>query len=255
MQKTVFGRFLRYFSAGEWLLWGGSTAIIAAAFFVFDRENYLAFAASLLGAASLIFNAKGNPAGQALMIVFSVLYGIISYTFAYYGEMITYLGMTLPMAVFALAAWLKHPYKGRAQVLVNKLSRRELLLLLLPAAAVTAAFYFILRAFHTANLLPSTLSVATSFLAAYLTFRRSALFPLAYAANDAVLILLWSLAVAEDPAYVSVLVCFAMFFVNDIYGFFGWRRMQRQQSACPAAETPAASADGSSNENAPGPLH
>ena len=53
MQKTVFGRFLRYFSAGEWLLWGGSTAIIAAAFFVFDRENYLTFAASLLGAASL----------------------------------------------------------------------------------------------------------------------------------------------------------------------------------------------------------
>ena len=27
------------------------------------------------------------------------MYGIISYAFAYYGEMITYLGMTMPMAV------------------------------------------------------------------------------------------------------------------------------------------------------------
>lgn len=33
------------------------------------------------------------------MVLFSLLYGIISYAFAYYGEMITYLGMTMPMAV------------------------------------------------------------------------------------------------------------------------------------------------------------
>ncbi len=43
------------------------------------------------------------------MIIFSLLYGIISYTFSYYGEMITYLGMTMPMAVFALISWLRNP--------------------------------------------------------------------------------------------------------------------------------------------------
>lgn len=32
------------------------------------------------------------------MILFSLLYGIISYTFSYYGEMLTSLGMTMPMA-------------------------------------------------------------------------------------------------------------------------------------------------------------
>lgn len=36
------------------------------------------------------------------MILFSLLYGIISFTFSYYGEMLTYVGMTMPMAVFAL---------------------------------------------------------------------------------------------------------------------------------------------------------
>lgn len=49
----------------------------------------------------LIFNAKGNPAGQLLTVIFSLLYGSISFTFAYYGERITYLGMTMPMASFA----------------------------------------------------------------------------------------------------------------------------------------------------------
>lgn len=50
--------------------------------------------------------------------------------------------------------------------------------------------YFILRAFNTANIIPGTISVTTSFVAVYLTFRRSPYFALAYAANDVVLIVL-----------------------------------------------------------------
>ena len=224
-------KILGYFSIGEWTLLGTSVILIIVSFCIFDRENYLTLAASLIGAASLIFNAKGNPVGQALMIVFSVLYGIISYGFAYYGEMITYLGMTAPMAVVALVAWLKNPFGGRrSQVKVNNIGAREWLLMLLGAAAVTAAFYFILRAFNTANIVPSTISVTTSFVAVYLTFRRSPFFALGYAANDVVLIVLWALAAAEDLSYISVLICFAMFLANDVYGFINWRRMQKLQA-------------------------
>jgi len=101
-----------YFSKTELALWSVSVLFIIISFCIFDRESYLTLAASLIGVTSLIFNAKGNPIGQALMIVFSLLYGIISFTFAYYGEMITYLGMTIPMALFALISWLRNPYKG-----------------------------------------------------------------------------------------------------------------------------------------------
>lgn len=98
-------------------------------------------------------------------------------------------------------------------------------------AAVTVVFYFILAAFHTANILPSTLSVATSFLAVYLTFRRSAFYAIAYAANDVVLIVLWALASFSDKSYVSVVICFVMFFANDMYGFISWTNRQKRQEA------------------------
>ena len=91
-----------YFTKTELTLWIGSVLLILTAFALFDRESYLTLVASLIGVTSLIFAAKGNPVSQALMIVFSILYGIISYSFAYYGEMITYLGMTLPMSVIAM---------------------------------------------------------------------------------------------------------------------------------------------------------
>ncbi len=221
-----------YFSKAERVLWCSSIILILLSFCVFDRENYLTLAASLIGVTSLIFNAKGNPIGQLLMIVFSVLYGIISYTFDYYGEMITYLGMTMPMAAAALISWLRNPYNGsKAEVKVNTVSQKETRFMWILTAAVTVVFYFILQRFHTANLLVSTLSVATSFLAVYLTFRRSPLFALAYASNDIVLIVLWLLASAADIRYVSVVVCFAAFLVNDIYGHISWQKMKIRQNS------------------------
>ena len=224
---------LNYFTRAEKLLWIVSVLCIVISFMCFDRANYMTLIASLIGATSLIYNAKGNPFGQMLMIVFSMLYGLISWRFAYYGEMITYVGMTAPMALVSLLSWIRNPYQGNhAEVRVGKVSKQEALSMLALSGAVTLVFFFILRAFGTTYLAPSTLSVTTSFIAVYLTFRRSAYFALAYAANDLVLILLWSLASLESPSYFSVVVCFMAFLVNDFYGYINWRRMHIRQRRC-----------------------
>ncbi len=145
--------------------------------------------------------------------------------------MITYLGMTMPMSLFALISWLKNPYKGnKAEVKVNSINRKETVFMWVITAIVTIIFYFILEHFNTANIIPSTISVTTSFLAVYLTFRRNPYFALAYATNDIVLIILWVLASISDIRYVSVVMCFAAFFVNDIYGYINWHRMKLRQS-------------------------
>lgn len=221
---------IAYFTKGEIALWLLSAALIVVSFLVYDRENLLTLSASLIGVTSLIFIAKGNPFGQFLMVVFSVLYGVISFTFSYYGEMITYLGMTAPMAVFSLVSWLRHPYNGsRAEVKVNRLKGKEVVFMCVLTCLVTGLFYFILKACSTANLIPSTISVTTSFIAVYLTFRRSAFYAAAYAINDLVLIVLWVLAAFSNRSYVSVVICFIVFLVNDLYGFINWSKMQKRQ--------------------------
>ncbi|MBQ6718390.1 MAG: nicotinamide mononucleotide transporter [Clostridia bacterium] len=220
-----------YFSKIDIFLWSSSALLIIGSFFIFDRGNYLTLLASIIGVTSLIFSAKGNPFGQLLMVCFSLLYGIISFSFAYYGEMITYLGMTMPMAVFALISWLRNPYKvNKAEVKVNAISKKETIFMWIGAVAITALFYFVLEHFHTANIIPSTLSVTTSFVAVYLTFRRSPLFALAYATNDIVLIILWIMASVHDIRYISVVVCFITFLINDIYGYISWQKMKIRQS-------------------------
>ena len=223
-------KLLNYFNLTEKLIWSISVIVIIVSFFLFENDGYLTLVASLIGVTSLIFCAKGNPFGQFLMIIFAIIYSIISFSFQYYGEMMTYLGMSLPMAAFSLISWLKNPFNGnKSEVAVNKITFKEIIFMSFLTLVVTIVFYFILKYFNTANLIPSTFSVSTSFLAAYLTFRRNPYYALAYASNDVVLIVLWVSASFKDISYLSVVICFVVFLVNDLYGFISWLRMMKRQ--------------------------
>ena len=136
------------------------------------------------------------------------------------------------MAIITLVSWLKNPYNGnRAEVEINSLSGLEIVLALVLSAIVTAVFYFILKYMNTANLIPSTISVTTSLLAVYLTFRQSPLYAIAYGFNDIVLIVLWSMVAVQDISYLSVIICFVMFLANDIYGYINWTKIHKRQKA------------------------
>lgn len=230
-------KFFKGFNIAECIIWSLSTATVIISFLIFKNRQYHFLFGAMIGITALLFVSKGNPTGQFLTVVFSVFYGVISFSFKYYGEMITYLGMSAPMAVIAFIAWIKNPYKGgENQVKINCLSIKEWCLFLTAATAVSAAFYFILQALETSNLIISTVSVFTSFAAAYLTMRRSRFYAVAYGMNDAVLIIMWSLASAENLTYLPMVICFAAFFTLDTYGFINWSRMNRKQNKSDAAK-------------------
>ena len=217
-------------SVKEWWLWSISMLIVTVSNLVGGSFDVLTLAATWVGITSLIFAAKGNVWAQFLMVAFSILYGIISFRFRYWGEMITYLGMTLPMAVWSAVTWLRNPSAGsKSEVAIRKLEKKHFLFLLVLSIVVTGAFYFILRWLETPNIVFSTLSVTTSFLAASLTMMRSSYYALGYAANDLVLIVLWGLAAAKDPVYIPVIINFMIFFMNDMYGFISWKKRERTQ--------------------------
>ena len=213
----------------EWILWSVCMGITILSYIISKGTGIVSFLASLIGVTALIFVAKGFVIGQALTVVFAILYGIVSLTQRYYGEMITYLGMSAPIAAFSVISWLKHPYKDSSEVKVSKLSKNQKIVAAALTIGVTIAFYFILKALNNASLIVSTFSVSTSFLAAYLAYLRSPYYALAYTANDIVLIILWTVSTISDISYLPMLMCFVTFMANDVYGFYNWKRMQSRQ--------------------------
>ena len=83
-----------------------------------------------------------------------------------------------------------------------------------------------IQALDTPNIVLSTVSIETSFLAAALTLLRSSYYALGYAANDLGLIVLWILASFKNPEYIPVVINFAIFLFNDMYGFLCWRKRE-----------------------------
>ena len=218
------------FSQTEFFVWFSSIILIIISFMFVSEKDYLTLIASLIGATALIYVAKGEPLGQILTVVFSVFYSVISFKFRYYGEMITYLGMTAPIAFLSTVSWLKNPYKkGKAEVKISKLSRNKIVLMIALTVLVTIGSYFILKYFNTANLFMSSVSIATSFSASYLMLFRNPFYAVAYAANDVVLIILWILAALDNIQYLPMIVCFVIFFINDLFGFVSWQKRKKQQ--------------------------
>ncbi|MDD4574122.1 MAG: nicotinamide riboside transporter PnuC [Sphaerochaeta sp.] len=228
----VFRNPFRKLDSFEWSLWIVSIGIVSGSFFISGGFYLLTLITSLVGVTALIFVAKGDVWGQILTVLFSLLYAVISLEFRYFGEMITYLGMTLPIALLSILSWLRNPYSDTTEVKIHQLSNKQKLWMVVSASIVTCLFYFVLSAFNTTNLLISTLSITTSFLASYLMLLRSPGYALAFAANDLVLIVMWILAAINDLSYLPMIACFAMFLLNDIYGFINWKRMKKRQQIC-----------------------
>ena len=226
----MLGNPFKLFKSGEWILLAVSLLIIVASNLLNHSMSILVLAGTVIGIVSLVMLAVGSAWGQILMIVFSVLYALNSYRFHYYGEMITYLGMTLPISLFTLIVWLRHPDHGGKSVEIKKLTAGKSAFLFVSTVVVTACFYFVLKRLQTPNIVFSTVSIATSYIAAALMLLRSSWYAVGYAANDAVLIILWILASIEDKRYIPMIVCFAVLLANDLYGFISWRSRERLNS-------------------------
>jgi nicotinamide riboside transporter PnuC len=77
--KEIFGSLTCF----ERWLWMVSLIVVGGSYVAAGQSDWLTLAASLVGVTSLIFIAKGMIVGQVLVIIFSLLYGVVSYLNAY----------------------------------------------------------------------------------------------------------------------------------------------------------------------------
>lgn len=64
LEANKLKRIVNYFTKTEIVLWSVSVLLILISFVLFDRENYLTLAASLIGVTSLIFTPRETPSGS-----------------------------------------------------------------------------------------------------------------------------------------------------------------------------------------------
>lgn len=207
-----------------------SVLVIVIGFCFGQEKDVLNLVSSLIGVISLIYIAKGNLFGQILALIFGILYAFVSYQNRLFSELITYGFMYVPLSIATIVTWFRHPYKDEKTVEITKTSLKQFLLIVLLGFIVTTIFYFLLKYLNTPSLYVSTFSIFTSFIASALVILRSPYYALAFTLNDIVLIILWTISTISNVQNITILLCFVVFFFNDIYGFIAWnKRFKKQQ--------------------------
>ena len=174
--------------------------------------------------------SKGKVESYFVGFVSVFFYGIVSYNQGYYGELIITIFLTFPIMIMGIISWLRNQDKEEDTIIINSLSKREIVIVFLSQLLLFWIYYILLKTFNTDLLIISSISVLTSVLASYFEARRSELSLFCYIANDLVIITLWLIPILNGQTeLISVLVGPMLLLINDIYGSYNWKRLKSNQ--------------------------
>lgn len=190
-------------------------------FALVKNRNWLAFSCSIVGIVSMFFFSKGFVIAPILGVIYDAFYIAVATTQRFWGEVIIFAGIMLPVELASIFNWFKNKNKDNpALVTSNKISKKEWFILGSVIIASTVGLFFALQALGTNQLVINTLSLAANGAGVYLMFRRNKYYSLAYCIDDLVSIVLWAMAVATAGVqFLPSLVCMISFALIDFYGF------------------------------------
>lgn len=221
--------FMKDWTLLEKCLLYGSIVLVSIVGLLF-KSDLLTTICSIVGITTALLLAKGKNLGQIFGLLIVVLYSIVSFKNGFYGEVIIYLCIMLPMYIIGIISWIKHQNKDTNTVEVNKIKLKEWIIVFIVSVIAFVGIYYLLKLFNTKELFISSLSVIDSLFAIYLGVRRSKYSFYFYVVNDLILIALWGL-----PVIGGSLILLPMVFnptinlINDIYGIYNWKKLEKIQ--------------------------
>ena len=194
---------------------------------LYCKSTWIAIVSSITGVSCAMMQAKGKVSSQFIGLLLVVLYSILSFQNRYYGEVIIYVFIMLPLFISGIISWINNVDKKTNIVEEYKITKKEWMILTIVSIVIFVGLYNLLKLFNTSQLFVSTLSMVTSLFATYLVARRSKYGFLFYIGNDIILFILWGIPVIQGawllvPMLVNPIVCL----INDCYAWFSWTKRE-----------------------------
>ena len=186
---------------------------IVVAIGVIFKSSPLIIVTNVLSISSMLFITKGSFIGTILQILCAIMYAIVSFTSQYYGEVICSVALTIPLTFVSIITWIKNRNKGTTVIKVNKITLKEWIIMLSTSIVSFIGVFFLLKAFNTANLIVSSISLTLGIYANYLLMRRCEFNFVIYIINNIVCIALWMFLVLKDQSYLPLVVNYCMLFI------------------------------------------
>ena len=217
----------------DWFLILGTTAVSIASSLLGDGWDTLGFIVAVTGIINLVLCAKGHIWNYLFGIIYNAIYVYISWHSRLYADSAIYLLYYLPMQFVGWATWQKNRNADSGAVNAMHLDKRTALILLAAAAVLIPVFAWILGLPAIGDAQPwlDAATTVVSILAMYMMVKAIAEQWYIWIVLDAVQVVKWTVATVRGDEHAALmLVMFAFFLANAVYGLIQWNGLARRAS-------------------------
>lgn len=212
-----------------WLL---TFTIVNIYLFFAWQDSWIGLTASLTGMLCVVLTAKAKISSFYWGLINILTYSYVAYKSAYYGDVMLNMLYFLPMTFFGIYFWKKNVKKEKETktVLVRSLSWKNKAYWLILSVIVVFVYGLFLKWLN--GTLPFVDSTTTIFsiVATILLTKRCSDQWFYWIMVDVFSIVMWAYIFLRDGNEVSMLVMWSAFLVNALYGYYNWRKMEKQQN-------------------------
>ena len=236
-KRNPVSRYIRTFFRG-WTLFevcylvvGILTPVILGLFF---NVPALEIVAGVTLVIAYLLLAKAKVEGYVLYVGAFVIYTFVAWRFDLFGEVISSVFVSIPLAIYGLVKALTNKRKDRKKgqvIVISKIKMPEMIIAFTVMAGIGIGFFFLLGVFDTAFLIVSTISITVTVMGEYFVARRSPIGMWGFFLADALTASLWImwLVIYGYTAAIPLIVTYSMLLINDVYGVVQWRKMRKMQ--------------------------
>ena len=220
----------------DWFLILGTTVVSILSSLLGDGWDTLGFIVAVTGIINLVLCARGNIWNYLFGIIYNAIYVYISWKSRLYADSAIYLLYYLPMQFVGWFSWKKNQNQDSGAVNAVHLDKRTALILLAAAAVLIPVFAWILGLPAIGDAQPwlDAATTVVSILAMYMMVKAIAEQWYIWIVLDAVQTVKWAVATARGEEHAALmLVMFAFFLANAIYGLIQWNGLAKRASDPP----------------------
>ncbi len=194
------------------------------------KDSIVGLIASLTGMICVVLVAKGKISNYYFGIVNVLLYAYIAYQSMYYGEVMLNLFYFFPIQFVGIYFWIrnKNKKKGKDNVKVKILTNKEKILWALLSIVGVFLYGLVLKLLGGNLPFIDSTSTVLSVIAMVLMIRRATVQWILWIIVDVVSVYMWFQVLFQGGNDISMLVMWSAYLVNAVYGYFNWKKMEKE---------------------------
>jgi len=195
------------------------------------QDSWIGLIASLTGMLCVVLTAKARISSFYWGLINILTYSYVAYKSAYYGDVMLNMLYFLPMTFIGIYFWKRNLKKNnKGEVAVKSLNWKNRFIWFGSAIIILIIYGLILKIIKGTLPFIDSATTVFSIIATIMLNKRLTEQWFFWIMVDVLSIIMWAYIFIKSQGDVSMLVMWSAFLVNALYGYYNWRKMEKNQN-------------------------